>query len=62
MRASMRRFSAMARLRAPTIATVIQRRSCALGIPSTARNAPMYANGSAKIVCSIFTSDAKRRG
>ena len=48
--------------RAPTIAAVSQTRSCADGIPSTASSAPMYANGSAKTVCSILTSDAKRRG
>ena len=39
-RASISRFSAIASERAPTIATVIQTRSCALGTPSTARNAP----------------------
>ena len=38
--ASIRRFSPIASERAPTIATVIQTRSCALGTPSTARNAP----------------------
>ena len=36
--------------------------SCALGTPRAARNAPMYAKGRAKIVCSTFTSDAKSRG
>ena len=61
--ASIRRFSAIASERAPTIATVIQsevvrRRHAA----ARARNAPTYANGSAKTVCSIFTSRAKRRG
>ena len=60
--ASISRFSAIASDRAPTIATVIQTRSCALGTASTARNAPTYANGSAKTVCSILTSEAKRRG
>ena len=40
MRASIRRLSAIASERAPTIATVIQSRSCADGTPSTARNAP----------------------
>ena len=44
-RASISRFSAIASERAPTIATVIQSRSCADGTPSTARNAPTYANG-----------------
>ena len=38
--ASIRRFSAIASERAPTIATVIQTRSCALGTASIARNAP----------------------
>ena len=56
MRASISRFSAIASDRAPTIASVIQSRSCADGMPSTARNAPTYANGSAKIVCSNLTS------
>ena len=46
--------------RAPTIANVIQRRSCAEGTTCTLSSAPMYANGSANTVCSIFTSDAKR--
>jgi hypothetical protein len=41
MPASIRRLSAIARLRAPTMATVIQRRSAAPGTPSTARKAPM---------------------
>ena len=62
IRASIRRFSPIASERAPTIATVIHRRSCALGTSPTARNAPTYANGSAKTVCSILTSDANRRG
>ena len=57
--ASMSRFSAIAKLRAPTIATVIQTRSAALGTPSTARKAPTYAKGSAKTVCSSLTSDEK---
>ena len=48
--------------RAPTIATVIHTRSCADGVPPTARNAPTYANGSAKTVCSILTRRAKRAG
>ncbi len=61
-RASISRFSAIASDRAPTIATVIQTRSCPLGHAFTARNAPTYANGSAKTVCSIFTSRAKRVG
>ena len=52
----------MARLRAPTIATVIQTRSAPPGTPSTARNAPMYANGNAKIVCSNLTSERKSLG
>jgi hypothetical protein len=39
---------------------VIQSRSCAEGAPPTARNAPTYANGKAKTVCSIFTSRATR--
>ena len=38
--ASIRRLSAIASERAPTIASVIQSRSCALGVPFTARNAP----------------------
>src|SRR5439155_13504567 len=62
MPASISRFSPIASERAPAIATVIHARSCALGAPSTARSAPTYANGSAKSVCSILTSDAKRRG
>src|ERR1022692_1909738 len=61
-RASISRLSAIASDRAPTIATVIQTRSCPLGHAFTARNAPTYANGSAKTVCSIFTSRAKRVG
>jgi hypothetical protein len=40
MPASISRFSAIASERAPAIAIVIQRRSCADGTPSTARNAP----------------------
>jgi hypothetical protein len=60
--ASIKRLSAIASDRAPTIATVIQTRSCPLGHAFTARNAPTYANGSAKTVCSIFTSRAKRVG
>ena len=56
MRASINRFSAIASERAPIIATVIQMRSCADGTPPTARNAPTYANGRAKIVCSNLTS------
>ena len=55
--ASINRFSPMASERAPTIATVIQSRSCAEGTAPTARNAPTYANGSAKIVCSNLTSE-----
>src|SRR5947207_245459 len=62
MPTSTSRFSAIASERAPTIASVIQNRSCADGAPPTARNAPTYANGSAKTVCSIFTSRAKRAG
>ena len=38
--ASISRLSAIASERAPTIATVIHTRSCALGTPPTARNAP----------------------
>ena len=56
IRASISRFNAIASDRAPIIATVIQIRSCADGTPPTARNAPTYANGSAKIVCSNLTS------
>src|SRR5436853_7262115 len=62
MRASTSRFSAIASDRAPTIASVIQTRSCADGRPCTARNAPTYANGSAKTVCSILTRRANRAG
>src|SRR5438445_9308155 len=62
MRMSTSRLSPIANERAPTIASVIQSRSCADGVPATARNAPTYANGSAKTVCSIFTSRAKRAG
>jgi hypothetical protein len=58
MPASASRLSAIASERAPTIATVIQRRSCADGVLPTARNAPTYANGSAKTVCSILTRRA----
>ena len=60
--ASINLLSPIASERAPTIARVIHKRSCPDGTSCTARNAPMYANGSAKTVCSIFTSDAKRRG
>ncbi len=38
--ASIRRLSAIASERAPTIASVIQSRSCPLGLPFTARKAP----------------------
>jgi len=62
MPASMSLFRPMARDLAPTIASVIQSRSCPLGTALTARTAPPYANGSAKTVCSILTSDAKRLG
>ncbi len=62
MPASISRFSAIASERAPTIASVIHTSACAEGVPPTARNAPTYANGSAKTVCSIFTSRAKRAG
>ena len=62
MRASISRLSPIASERAPTIASVIQSRSCPDGTPPTASSAPTYANGSAKSVCSIFTSDAKRSG
>ena len=37
----------MAALRAPTMATVIQMSCDQVGMPSAARNAPAYANGSA---------------
>src|SRR5436190_1778170 len=60
--ASIRRFSPIASERAPTIASVIQSRSWALGTALTARKAPTYANGSAKTVCSNLTSRAKRAG
>ena len=62
MPASTRRFTAIANDRAPTIASVSQTISAALGTSSSARNAPTYANGSANTVCSSFTSDAKRLG
>src|SRR5438067_95148 len=60
--ASISRLSAIASDRAPTIASVIQTRSCADGVPPIARKAPTYANGSAKTVCSILTSRANRAG
>ena len=60
--ASTSRFSAIATVRAPTIATVIQSMSPSPGQSPAARNAPTYANGSAKTVCSMRTSDARRRG
>src|SRR5262249_29687893 len=60
--ASTSRLMLIASERAPTIASVIQIRSCADGISFLHSNAPMYANGSANTVCSILTSDAKRRG
>ena len=44
------------------MATVIQSRSCALGTPLTASNAPTYAKGRAKTVCSTLTSEAKSFG
>ena len=47
MPASMRRLSAMAALRAPTMASVIQTSWLAVGQPPAARKAPAYANGSA---------------
>ena len=52
----------IASVRAPTIATVTQSQSRPAGISPTASSIPTYANGSAKTVCSSFTSDAKRRG
>ena len=58
----MSRFSAIASVRAPTIATVTHTMFARPGQPSTARKAPTYANGSANTVCSIRTSDARRRG
>ena len=59
--ASISRFSAIARLRAPTIASVTQTTCERLGMPSTARIAPTKANGSANTVCSSLTSETKRR-
>src|SRR5512133_2122585 len=60
--ASTSRLMLIASERAPTIASVIQTKSCSDGSSFLHSSAPMYANGSAKPVCSIFTSDAKRRG
>src|SRR3954447_14138916 len=59
---SISRLSAMASERAPTIASVIQPSWAADGTASSASSAPTYANGSAKTVCSILTSRAKRTG
>ena len=60
--ASTSRLRDIASVRAPTIATVTQTMFARPGQPSTARNAPTYANGSANTVCSMRTSDASRRG
>src|SRR5204862_140456 len=46
MLASISRLRAIASERAPTIASVIQRSACAVGVPFTARNAPTYASRS----------------
>ena len=59
--ASIRRFSAIARLRAPTIASVTQPSVAADGTSPIDRMAPTKANGSAKTVCSNLTSDTNRR-
>ena len=56
------RFSAIASVRAPTMATVTQTRSLQPGHAPAARKTPAYANGSANTVCSMRTSDARRRG
>ena len=61
MPASIRRFSAIARLRAPTIASVTQPSVAAAGTSATDRIAPTNANGSANTVCSNLTSDTNRR-
>ena len=60
--ASISRFRPIASVRAPTIATVTQSQSAADGDSPSASSIPTYANGSAKTVCSSFTSEAKRRG
>src|SRR5262249_22921120 len=62
MAASISLFSPIASERAPAMASVIQRTSCADGIFCWHNSAPTYANGSAKTVCSTFTSEAKRLG
>ena len=59
--ASISRFSAIARLRAPTIASVTQPSVAADGISPTDRIAPTKANGSANTVCSNLTSETNRR-
>ncbi len=51
MSASIRRLSAIARLRAPIIAIVIHHRTAARGTSMRARTAAAKANGRAKIVC-----------
>src|SRR2546427_1484719 len=48
------RLNAMAALRAPTMASVIQAAWAAVGAPRAAMNAPRNANGRAKSVCSIL--------
>ena len=56
MSASISRFSAIARLRAPTIAIVIHPSTAPRGTSIRARTAAANANGSAKIVCEKRTS------
>ena len=51
-----RRFAAIAAVRAPRTASVIQTNCHGVGKPRAARTAPVYANGSAKSVCSMRIS------
>jgi hypothetical protein len=59
--ASISRFWAMARLRAPTMARVTHPSAAADGTSPTDRIAPTKANGSANTVCSNLTSETNRR-
>ena len=54
MRASINLLAAIPKVRPATIASVIQPSNANGGHPPTTRNNVMYANGSAKIVCSIL--------
>ena len=59
MSASISRFSAIARLRAPTIAIVIHHSTAPRGTSIRAMTAAANANGSAKIVCEKRTRSSR---